>query len=84
MIPYNRTIVKWEVKKMLELRNERIKRGLSLTGLTVLTGIASSDLSRLERGLCPAYPGWKSRIAKAFDMPEEKLFQEVEQDARNH
>jgi transcriptional regulator with XRE-family HTH domain len=61
---------------MLRLRTERQRRGWSLTQLTALTSIATSDLSSLERGLRPAYPGWRRRIARAFRLPEEELFAE--------
>jgi hypothetical protein len=53
---------------------ERHNREWSLTKLTMLTGISSSDLSLLERGLRPAYPGWRRRLAAAFRLPEAALF----------
>lgn len=56
------------------LRHERTRRRWSLTRLCALTGIAPSDLSLLERGLRPAFPGWRRRIAQAFDLPETALF----------
>jgi transcriptional regulator with XRE-family HTH domain len=63
---------------ILKLRQERERRGWSLVDLTVKTGISSSDLSLIERGCKPAYPGWQRRIAKAFKMSAEDLFQEVD------
>jgi transcriptional regulator with XRE-family HTH domain len=56
------------------LREERLRRQWSLTRLSALTGIASSDLGMLERGLRPAYTGWQQRIARAFKMPADELF----------
>jgi hypothetical protein len=46
------------------------------------TGITPSNLSYVERGLIPAYPGWQKRIAKAFKMKKAVLFSEVEDDER--
>jgi transcriptional regulator with XRE-family HTH domain len=62
------------VETILPVRQERLRRGWSLTKLCGKTGIATSDLSQLERGLRPAFPGWQRRIARALDMPVEKLF----------
>ena len=58
------------------IRAERKKRNWSLVKVTSLTGISPSDLSMLERGLRPAFPGWKARLARAFAMPAGKLFSE--------
>jgi transcriptional regulator with XRE-family HTH domain len=57
------------------VRDERLKRGWSLTHLSGLTGIASSDLSMVERGLRPAFPGWQRRLARAFHLPMGVLFE---------
>ncbi len=62
---------------MLRIREERRKRGWSLTRVSMLTGIAYPDLSRMERGHIPAYPGWRKKLAKAFYMPEDVLFAQV-------
>ena len=59
---------------MLRLREERRRRGWSLTRLSALTGIAHSDLSQIERGLRQPFPGWQRRIARAFGMPAAELF----------
>jgi len=58
----------------LELRTERRRRGWSLTRVGGLTNIAPSDLSQVERGLRPAFPGWQERLVDAFGVPAEKLF----------
>jgi len=63
---------------VLRLRKERERLGLSLTELTRRTGIAANDLSMLERGKRPAFPGWRRRIAEALDLPEADLFMNEE------
>lgn len=62
---------------MLRLRLERQRRGWSLTKLTSLTNIATSELSQIEREHIRAFPGWRRRIAEAFDLPEAYLFERV-------
>lgn len=61
---------------MNQLRAERLRRGWSLVRVSALTGIAPGDLSMLERGLRPPFPGWRRRLARAFKLPEAELFQE--------
>jgi len=65
---------------MLFIRQERLRRGWSLARVTQLTGIAGSDLSAVERGVRPAYPGWRRRLADAFERPEEQLFSTVDEE----
>jgi len=65
---------------MLELRRAREGRGWSLTDVCRMTGIAPTTLSEIERSMRHAYPGWKKRIAEAFELPESELFREVEDD----
>jgi|RhiMetdeSRZDD1v2_1073273.scaffolds.fasta_scaffold5003110_2 transcriptional regulator with XRE-family HTH domain len=62
---------------MLRLRAERLRRGWSQTHVTILTGIASPDVSAIERGVRYAPPGWRRRLAVAFKVPEAELFAEV-------
>ena len=57
------------------LRQERLRRGWSLTRMTQLTAINSSSLSLIERGLLCAYPGWQARIARALEIPVDELFE---------
>ena len=66
----------WESSRArpLVLRTERRRRGWSQTRVSGLTGIAQADLSGLERGRLPAYPGWRRRLAQVFDMAETELF----------
>ncbi len=61
---------------MSKLREERLRRGWSLTKVTTLTGIATADISFLERGMRPAWPGWQQRLAHAFGMRPEELFEQ--------
>lgn len=62
------------------LRDERLKRGWSQTKVSMLTGIASPDISALERGTRYPHPGWRRRLAVAFKLSERDLF--PGQDAR--
>ena len=64
---------------MLQLRNERRRRGWSQTQVSALTGISSPDLSAIERGAKPAFPGWRRKLAEAFKLPEDQLFAVVEE-----
>lgn len=64
---------------MLKLRNERLQRGWSQTQLSHLTGIASPDLSAIEREIKPSYPGWRQRLTRVFGIPEEELFAQVDE-----
>jgi transcriptional regulator with XRE-family HTH domain len=66
----------------LALRKERERRGWTLDDLAHKAKIGKGDLSLLERGLIPAYPGWQERISKAFKMSRADLFCEVEDDER--
>jgi len=59
---------------MSRMRDERRRRGLTQTQLSALTGIASPDLSAIERGVKPAYPAWRQKLAKVFGLPEAQLF----------
>lgn len=69
---------------MLALRRERHRRGWSLIDVCGKTGINPSTLSEIERGLRNCYPGWRRRICKAFNMPEEELFAEVPDEGKEH
>jgi transcriptional regulator with XRE-family HTH domain len=69
------------VPETSRLREERRRRGWSLTRVTALTGISTCDVSLIERGLRPAYPGWRRRLAEAYGLPEAELFPAVGVDA---
>lgn len=63
---------------MYRLRRVRQEKGYSLADLVRLTGIHESDLSQLERGLRPPFPDWRKRLARTLKMPEEILFEEID------
>ena len=56
------------------MKEERLRRGWSQTRVSQLTGIASADVSAIERGVRPAFPGWRRRLAEAFEVSEDRLF----------
>jgi transcriptional regulator with XRE-family HTH domain len=58
------------------VREYREGHGWSLRELSRRTGIGYPDLSLLERGLRPCYPGWRRRLARAFKLPQSVLFPE--------
>ena len=65
----------WSPKPVpLQLRRERLARGWTLTKVTVLTGIATSDLGQLERGQRSAFPSWRKKLAELFELSEDVLF----------
>ena len=43
-----------------------------------LTGIASPDLSAIEREVKPPFPGWRRRLSRVFGMSEDELFAQVD------
>ena len=63
---------------MLRLRYLRRGKGWTLEDLSKRTGISVPDLSCLERGLCPTYPGWQRRISKTFQLPIAVIFEDIE------
>lgn len=58
----------------MRLREERKRQGLTLMALAIRTGINPSDLSAVELGRRPAYPGWRRRIAEALQTSEAAVF----------
>jgi transcriptional regulator with XRE-family HTH domain len=64
----------------LRLRRERQRRGWSQFYAGTLADIEPSTLAQIERGHRFAYPGWRKRLAAAFDLPEEVLFAPAEED----
>lgn len=65
---------------VLQVRRVRMARGVTLAALSRLTGIPAPTLSRIERSIYPAYPGWRKRIARAMKLPEAELFERVPAD----
>lgn len=66
---------------MLRIAHERRRRGWSQVQVTLKTGIDPGNLSKLELGKLYPYPGWKQKLAEAFGIPGDELFQEVPEDA---
>ena len=60
----------------VDLKSELEKRVLTQHTLSRITGVHSSDISKLAAGKVPAYPSWRRSIAKALGMKEEELFGE--------
>jgi len=50
------------------LREERLRRGLSLEAAAMLAGVDTSTLSRIERGLCQPKPETVVRLARALKI----------------
>ncbi|GAH61860.1 unnamed protein product [marine sediment metagenome] len=65
------------MNRLKEIRNER---GLSQLRLALLTGIAPSELSRIENGWIRPYPGWRKRLARALGATESELFPEEQKE----
>ena len=67
---------------MIRLRMVRQSRGLTQIQLCRMTGISPADISAIELGVRPAYPGWRRRIADALGVDDvEWLFEEVDDGA---
>jgi len=64
----------------LRLRHERLRRGWSQFYTGTLANIEPSTVAQIERGHRFPYPGWRKRLAAAFDLPEEALFTPAEED----
>lgn len=56
------------------LREVRKTRGISQLKLALMTGIAPTEISRIENNLLVPYPGWRKRLARALGESEDKLF----------
>ena len=59
---------------MNNLQKIRKAKGLSQLRLAFMTGIAPSDISRVENGWIKPYPGWRKRFARALGVTESELF----------
>jgi len=64
------------------VREVRKKQNMSALELARRAVMPPSSLSLVERGLLPAYPGWRKRIAQALGVSEDELFPEVQEDGR--
>ena len=65
-----------EEKMRNNLRKIRKERGLSQLRLSFLTGIAPSEISRIENEWQRAFPGWRKRFARALGTTEAEVFPE--------
>lgn len=59
--------------RMVDIRAERERAGLSQARLAELAGIAQSNLSAYERGTGPVSPAMIARIRRAMVRPSERL-----------
>jgi transcriptional regulator with XRE-family HTH domain len=59
---------------MSRLRDERLRKNWSLTKVTQITGIPTSNLSMVERGLSPVWPSWRRRLSRAYGLSVDDLF----------
>jgi transcriptional regulator with XRE-family HTH domain len=66
---------------MSKLRERRIAAGLSQCRLAALTGIASPDISAIERGRKRPFPRWRKRLALALETDEAELFADFDKPA---
>ena len=53
-------------------------RGISRNRLSMMSGIAPSDMYQVLKGNKPLFPSWKVQICDALEMTEEELFPESE------
>jgi transcriptional regulator with XRE-family HTH domain len=63
-----------EVNGLNNLQKVRKEKGLSQLKLALMTGIAPSEISRIENDWLKPYPGWRKRLARALGITEAKLF----------
>ena len=61
---------------MNRLQRIRKDKGLSQLKLSMMTGIAPGDISRIENNWLKPYPGWRKRLARALGVTEAELFPE--------
>jgi transcriptional regulator with XRE-family HTH domain len=59
-----------------ELRDERIRQGLSLRELAHFAGCSHVTICRLELGTLDVAPATRARIARALRVPVARLWQE--------
>jgi transcriptional regulator with XRE-family HTH domain len=71
MAEYGNTVIKAAGNN---LRNERLRRGLSLDELADKAGMTKSSLSEIERGISHPRPRTAKRLCAAFSMDFDELF----------
>jgi len=62
------------------LQRIRKEKGLSQLKLSMMTGIAPGDISRIENSWLRPYPGWKKRLARALGTKATELFPQERED----
>ena len=65
---------------MNRLKEARNRTGISQLRLSLFTGIAPADISRIENGWLYPYPGWRKRLARALGTTESELFPDEKAD----
>lgn len=60
--------------KIIRMRPIREAKGISLRALSLRVGIAHADLSLVERGIRPCWPGWRRRLVRVLQVPADELF----------
>ncbi len=63
---------------MLRLTFEREKRGLTKAKLAALSDMHASFIGQLESGRLKPFKPWIEKLENVFNMPGEKLFEEVD------
>ena len=66
---------------MLRLREERIKRGWSILELSFQARIHPATIGKLESGRLKPYAPHRRKLEAVFQIPADKLFQEVSDNA---
>ena len=59
------------------LKEWRLKKGITLKQLSLRTGLKYSYLVRLERGLCKGTPNTWIKLARELQIPMDDLFRET-------
>lgn len=62
---------------MNNLKKIRKLKDLSQFDLAKLSNITPSDISRIENNKLYAHPGWRKRLSKALNVPEDEIFQNI-------
>jgi|GEM_PF-798238 transcriptional regulator with XRE-family HTH domain len=63
---------------MFMLTKIRLEKGLSKAQLAYKAKIHPTVISRIESGKQECFPGWRKRLAEALGVPEEILFEVVD------
>ena len=72
------TMNKPKNKKILRIKEARIRRGLTQMELAYLAKVDVAEVSRIETGRMNPYPTHAKRLGKFLGITPEELTQEVE------